>query len=106
MAGMRWSSHRPAHSAHGQLYWVLVMWPLSLWPHIARLQRRLRRVGSGDEGPPAIEPVTSIATPRARPHGVPPPPPPPTPPRVKPRTPWGVHEGSVRPIWEEERGAR
>ncbi|HEX2236734.1 MAG TPA: hypothetical protein VHK89_10700, partial [Actinomycetota bacterium] len=81
MAGMRWSSHRPAHSAHGRVYWVLVMWPLSLWPRLARLRRRVRRARDGGGSELAIAPATGIETRRApRPRGAPPPPPPPPPP--------------------------
>jgi hypothetical protein len=81
MQGSRRARHRPAHSAHGPLYWWAVMWPVAA-------VRALERLRADDD----------TATPRR----IPPPPPPP--PVVDPwtvRRPWATHEGAVRPLWEE-----
>jgi hypothetical protein len=73
---------RPAHSAHGSVYWWLVMWPRSL-------ERAIRRSRA----------ARAHAPPRRR---VPPPPPPPPLAGARAaRRPWATHEGSVRPLWGE-----
>lgn len=99
--GLRSSGYRPAHTAHGAVYWHLVMLPLSIGRAMVLGGRRgleSQRL-SGDE--------------RARHTGFPPsapasgrrvPPPPPPPRSSVPVAPWGPQEGFVRPKWEERAG--
>ena len=102
MQGRRPGGRRPAHSAHGQLYWWLVKWPLSVWPWARRAGRVVSIVRDGERDVSPVAPVTRLDRARAvRPRRAPPPPPPPPPP-APPRRLWGTHEGSVRPIWEQD----
>jgi hypothetical protein len=91
--------YRPQHSAHGGLYWRLVMWPLLLSTRIPRAKGGsvARRHRHGDSVVP--EPVLEGS--------------PPAPPRsalpttwLSPRqgSVWLAGEGSVRPEWR--RGVR
>ena len=103
MPGSRSERYRPAHSAHGHLYWWLVMWPTTVW----RPLRRARRVW--------IDPIVSVRSGagrrgRAGSHAarkMPPPPPPPPVSLPGAREPWATHEGAVRPLWDaRDAGAR
>ena len=83
--------YRPAHSAHGTAYWLLLMWPFLMGRVLYRLRRggkrSLRRQPRRGERPA----VTATA---GRPRAGPPPPPPP-PAAVL----WNLQEGAVRPQW-------
>jgi hypothetical protein len=92
--------HRPAHSAHGQVHWLLMMGPLGLWRSLRPRRRRdgaeapARSRGFEVTPPP---PLSLVPTP-PQPPGSPPPPPPYDRPRFV--QPWGSNEGTVRPKWE------
>jgi hypothetical protein len=82
-------AHRPAHSVHGQLYWTVVMWPLTL-------QQRLPRSVDGRTGRHLADPeVDSSGGPVIVPHRV-------AGTDSAPADIWGhEEEGSVKPTWED-----
>ena len=92
-------TYRPAHSAHGDLYWRVVMWPALLSSGIRQLRRGLmaRRHGVNGSAPP--EPLlhgTTQATPPSALTGW-------LTPEVNvlpagKDTVWFTGEGSVRPV--------
>ncbi len=93
--GRGFSRYRPAHSAHGTVYWTLVMWPFLLGRALVRLRRggkrSLRRERPGWRRLPGASAAPSRSPKR---------PPPPPPPRSEeiPRV-WQLEEGGVRPQW-------
>ena len=82
--------YRPAHSAHGTAYWLLLMWPSLMGRAVNRLTRGGRR--SLRRQPRWRRRIVAGSRPRSTP---PPPPPPPTPAAML----WDVQEGAVRPQW-------
>ena len=81
--------YRPAHSAHGTAYWLLVMWPSLMGRAVNRLTRGGRR---SLRRQPRWRRRIAADRPRS---GPPPPPPPPAPVPML----WDVQEGAVRPQW-------
>jgi len=87
--------YRPAHSAHGKAYRVLVMWPVILERAVNRIARGGRRSMPHSRDWRWRRPLGSSATPSAR-KGPPPPPPPRS--QSIPKV-WRIEEGGVRPQW-------
>jgi hypothetical protein len=91
--------YRPEHSAHGDLYWRFVMWPLLLSSRIRRVKRRSmdrdRRLdddsavpGRAFEGTPAATPLSASPSPWLSPRQ---------------GSVWLSGEGGVRPEWRGPR---
>ena len=101
-------TYRPAHSAHGDLYWRVVMWPLQISARIRRVKRQSKERDRRLEDDSAIRGRSSKGTPPATPLSALPGP------WLSPRQGriWLSGEGSVRPMWHgprheaEARGAR
>ena len=77
-------SYRPAHSAHGSLYWHFVMWPSALQRAMARSQPGRRRAGASREtnGSSATVPAGAADTAASGITGT-----------------WRAGEGNVKPTW-------
>ncbi|CAN5574899.1 hypothetical protein BH24ACT26_BH24ACT26_19050 [soil metagenome] len=92
--GWQSSGYRPAHTAHGSLYWRLFMWPLALGRALLQV-----RHGAVIESPSPASDVAASDAPRPR---LVPPPPPPPPGHGGPPKLWRLHEGQVKPQWLEQ----
>ena len=77
--------YRPLHSAHGPLYWAVVMWPVML----TRAARPRRRAGDAlhETGAAGLDPMTPVGPPAAV--------------RAVAADTWQVGEGGVAPTWDD-----
>jgi hypothetical protein len=81
--------YRPLHSAHGPLYWAVVMWPVML-TRAARPRRRT--VAAPQQTAPAwLDPMKPVGGPAAA--------------RAVAWDTWQVGEGTVAPRWEDHHGS-
>ena len=87
--------YRPAHSAHGTAYRVLVMWPFVLKRAVLRIARGGRRSLPRTSRGRWRKLLGASATPSPR-KG---PPPPPHPRSQSIPKVWHLEEGAVRPQW-------
>ena len=87
--------YRPAHSAHGTAYRVLVMWPVIFERAVIRIARGGRRSLPRTRRWSWRQVLGASATPGPR-KGPPPPPPPRS--EAIPKV-WRMEEGAVRPQW-------
>jgi hypothetical protein len=82
--------YRPMHSAHGPLYWAVVMWPVMLAR--ASAQRGRARSSWNGAAPVALEalaPAGGPTTTRAR---------------AAVADTWRAGEGGIAPTWDEHPG--
>jgi hypothetical protein len=78
-------SYKPAHSAHGTLYWAVTMWPVVLRRALADTARRALVRAPATPRPKAVVPGTVR----------------PSPPSALATT-WRTEEGAVKPSWDRE----